>query len=95
MLSQWLGNGNSSLSKQDYSCNQINKALRSILHPKPKPPWPNSLTQALISLPYIQGITNRISKYLIKKYIKIVFKPHKTLKQLFCSVKDKSNPLLS
>jgi hypothetical protein len=49
---------------------------------------------ALISLPYIQGITDHISKLLAKKNIKTLFKPYKTLKQLFRIAKDKYDPML-
>ena len=44
-------------------------------------------------LPFIQRTTDKIAKILIKKNIKTVFKPLKTLKQSFTSLKDKINPL--
>jgi hypothetical protein len=65
--------------------------------------WPTNLNlnylsssppHALITLPYIQGTTNLISKLLAKKNIKTIFKPFKTLKQLFRTAKDKSDPML-
>ena len=65
------------------------------MYPKPKPPKPSPPPLSILSLPYIHGITNCISKLLIKKNIKTIFKPHNTLKQLFRSSKDKSNPFLS
>jgi hypothetical protein len=52
------------------------------------------LPHALISLPYIQGTTDIISKLLAKKIIKTIFKPYKTLKQLFRTTKDKLDPML-
>jgi hypothetical protein len=48
------------------------------------PPSPSPLL-ALVSLPYIQGIIDHISMLLAKTNIKTLFKPHKTLKQLFRS----------
>jgi len=48
----------------------------------------------LVSLPYIQGTTNLLSKFLAKKNIKTLFKPYKTLKQLFRTAKDKIDPML-
>jgi hypothetical protein len=52
------------------------------------------LPLALFSLPYIQGITDHISKILAKKNIKTIFKPFKTLKQSFRFAKDKSDPMI-
>lgn len=39
------------------------------------------------------GTTYLIAKILAKKIIKIVFRPHKTLKQLFQSTKDTLDPM--
>jgi hypothetical protein len=50
--------------------------------------------RALLSLPYIQGTIDHIVKILDKKNTKIMFKPHKTLKQLFRIEKDISDPML-
>jgi hypothetical protein len=52
------------------------------------------LNLALVSLFYIQGTTDRIFKILAEENIKIIFKPYKTLKQLFKTAKDKSDPML-
>jgi hypothetical protein len=41
-----------------------------------------------------KGTTDHISKLLAKKNIKTLFKPYKTLKQLFRTAKDKSDPML-
>ena len=73
----------------------INKTFQQVMHPKPKPPKPSPPPLLFLSLPYIHGITDHISKLLIKNNIKTIFKPHKTLKQLFRSVKDKFNPFQS
>jgi len=51
------------------------------------------LSLALIFLPYIQGIIDHISKIIAKKNIKTLFKPHKNLKQLFRTAKDKFDPM--
>jgi hypothetical protein len=77
-----------------YSISQINKSFRSTCHSKSKNPPTSSLPLAHISLPYIQGTTDHISKILAKKNIKTFFKPCKTLKQLFKTAKDKSDPML-
>jgi hypothetical protein len=77
-----------------YSISQISKAFQSTLqtnskhHPSSSPPL------ALISLPYIEGTRDQISKILAKKNIKILFKPYKTLEKLFRTVKDKLDPML-
>jgi hypothetical protein len=76
-----------------YFVSQINKDFCSAHNPKEK----NSSSSpplALISLPYIQGTTDHISKILAKKNIKTLFKPCKTLKQLFRTTKDKPDPML-
>ena len=73
----------------------INKTFQQFLHPRPKSAKPSPPPVSILSFPYIHGITYCISKLLIKKNIKTIFKPHKTLKQLFRSIKDKSNPFLS
>jgi hypothetical protein len=83
------------LLSNGYSLTQINQAFYSANNPNPKPKiTSSSLPHALISLPYIQGTTDRISKLLAKKNIKTIFKPFKTLKQLFRSAKDKTDPML-
>jgi len=51
-------------------------------------------TLSLISLPYIHGITDHISKIPAKNNIKTFFKPYKTVKNLFRTAEDKSNPML-
>jgi hypothetical protein len=48
----------------------------------------------LLSLLYIQGTIDHIAKILAKKNIKTVFKPYKTLKQIFRTTKDKHDPML-
>ena len=68
-------------------------AQLATLSPTFLPPLPPPLT--LLSLPYIQGTTDHISKILAKKNIKTVFKPFKTLKQSFKSSKDKFDPMLA
>ena len=78
-----------------YSRYLINKTFQQVLHPNPKPPKPYPPPLSILSVPYIHGITDHITKFLIKKNIKTIFKPHNTLKQLFMSTKDKSNPFLS
>jgi len=40
------------------------------------------------SLPFIQGVTDKIAKTLSKKEIKTSFKPPETIKQKMRSVKD-------
>jgi hypothetical protein len=77
-----------------YSTSQINKAFFSVHHSKSKNSHSSSPPLALISLPYIQGTTDHISNILAKKNIKTLFKPHKTLKQLFRTTKDKFDPML-
>jgi hypothetical protein len=77
-----------------YSISQINKAFHSTHNPKSNNSSSSSPPLALISLPYIQGTTDHISKILAKKNIKTIFKPFKTLKQSFRSAKDKSDPML-
>jgi hypothetical protein len=78
-----------------YSFTQINQAFHYASKPKPKsPPSPRPPPRALISLTYIHGTIDLISKLLAKKNIKTVFKPYKTLKQLFKTAKDKSNSML-
>ena len=49
-------------------------------HYKSKNSHSSSPPLALISLPYIQGTIDNISKILSTKNIKTLFKPHKTLK---------------
>jgi hypothetical protein len=82
------------LLSNGYSLSQITHAFCSTNNPKPKITSPSSPPHALISLPYIQGTTDHISKLLAKKNIKTIFKPYKTLKQLFRTAKDKSDPML-
>jgi hypothetical protein len=79
-----------------YSIAQINTTFCLALHHKSKsfPPPSPSPPLTLVSLPYIQCITNHISKLLAKKNIKTLFKPYKTLKQLLKSDKDKFDPML-
>jgi len=71
-----------SLLSNGYTLSQINQAFRSANKPKPKTSSPASPC-ALLSLPYIQGTTDHITKFLAKKNFKTIFKPFKTLKQLF------------
>jgi hypothetical protein len=77
-----------------YSISQINKAFHSTHNSQSKNPPSSSPPLAHISLPYIQGIIDHISRILAKKNIKTFFKPCKTLKQLFKTAKDKSDPML-
>jgi hypothetical protein len=77
-----------------YTNYQIKKAFRSTFNPKSTNSSSSSPPLALISLPYIQGTTDHISKILTKKNIKTIFKPFKTLKQSFRSTKDKFDPML-
>ena len=84
-----------SLTTNGYSRYLINKTFQQVMHPSPKPPKLSPPPLSILSFPYIHGITYHISKLLIKKNIKTIFKPHKTLKQLFRRAKDKSNPFLS
>ena len=84
-----------SLQSNGYSHSQINKTFHFIVHPKPKPPTANDPPFSLTSLHYIHRIIDLINRSLAKNKIKTFFKPLKTLKQCFRSIKDKSNPLLS
>jgi hypothetical protein len=70
--------------------NAINKALEITHnnHIAPKEQNPNRSAY----LPYIQGVTDRISRILSKKEIKTSFEPLVTIKQSMRSVKDKLNP---
>jgi hypothetical protein len=83
-----------SLLSNGYSLSQINQAFRSANKPKPKTSSSSTPPCALLSLPYIQGTIDHIVKLLAKKNIKTMFKPHKTLKQLFRTAKDKSDSML-
>jgi hypothetical protein len=76
-----------------YSISQINRAFHLACNPKSKN-TSSSPPLALVSLPYIQGTTDHISKILAKKNIKTLFKPYKTLKHLFRTTKDKPDPML-
>jgi hypothetical protein len=76
------------LLSNGYSISQIYHAFCSINNTKPKTSAFSTLPLALISLPYIQGTIDHISKLLAKKNIKTMFKPYKTLKQLFRFAKD-------
>jgi hypothetical protein len=64
----------------------------AIQNPKILLPLPHPFTH--LSLPYIQGTTDHISRILAKKNIKTFFKPCKTLKQFSKLRKDKSDPML-
>jgi hypothetical protein len=83
------------LRSNGYSTSQINKSFHLALHSRTKKAPSSTPPLALISLPYIHGIIDHISKLLAKKNIKTLFKPHKTLKHLFRTAKDKSDPMLS
>jgi hypothetical protein len=92
---QFLANEKAYLTKtllsNGYSLSQITHAFCSTSNPKPKITSPSSPHRALIFLSYIQGTIDQISKILAKKNIKTIFKPYKTLEQLFRNAKDKSN----
>jgi hypothetical protein len=81
---QFLTEENTHLSKalfsNRYSLTQINQAFRSAYKPKPKTSPPSSPPRALLTLPYVQDTNNHIAKLLAQKNIKMMFKPHKTLK---------------
>ena len=76
-----------------YTSSQIQKVFYKAKHSFPKPHLDSQSPNSRAFLPFIQGTINKIAKILIKKNIKTVFKPIKTLKQSFTSVKDKINPL--
>jgi hypothetical protein len=77
-----------------YSVSHINKYFFSAWNLKPKNPPPNSLPLSHLSLPYIKGTTDIISKIMTKMNIKTFFKPCKTLKKLFKTVNDKSDNMM-
>ena len=81
------------LQNNGYTSSQIQKAFYKAKHSFPKPHLDSQPPNSRAFLPFIQGTTDKIAKILIKKNIKTVFKPLKTLKQSFTSVKDKINPL--
>jgi hypothetical protein len=80
------------LLSNGYSLSQIHHAFRSTNNAKLETSSLLTPPLALISLPYIQGTIDHISKFLAKKNIERMFKPYKTLKQLFRFSKDKSDP---
>jgi predicted GIY-YIG superfamily endonuclease len=53
----------------------------------------NQTPSPIAYLPYIQGVTNKIAKFLNKKDIKTSFRPLDTIKQKMRSVKDKLDQL--
>jgi len=57
---------------------KLKNAFHFSLHPNPKNSFIN-LYLAKISLPYIKGVTNNISKILSKRNIKTWFNPQTTL----------------
>jgi hypothetical protein len=95
---QFLAEEKSHLTKallsNGYSLHQINQAFRFASKPKPKSTSSSSPPRALISLPYIQGTTDLISKLLTKKNIKTCSNLIKPLNNSSNLLKIKSDPML-
>ena len=82
-----------SLQNNGYTSSPIQKVFYKKKHYFPKPHLNSQPPISESFLPSIPGSKDKIAKILIKKNIKMVFKPLKTLKQSFTLVKDKINPL--
>jgi hypothetical protein len=67
-------------------------AQPTIPNPKAPPPPPHLVLSFLF--PISKALPIIFQKILAKKNIKTLFKPYKTLKQLFRTAKDKSDPML-
>ena len=63
------------------SLNKINNDIKN-----------QNLSTPQVSLPYIKGTTDKISKILNKHNINVAFTPANTIRQLFNSVNDPINP---
>ncbi|XP_043263261.1 uncharacterized protein LOC122403673 [Colletes gigas] len=78
-LQQELTNVKTALIKNGYTTPQINRTMRKIINTPvntntQSPPSQNTLT-SIAFLPYLQGITDRISRVLKKYNIKTIFQP--------------------
>ena len=74
--------------------NTIKKAMQLSLNKKNNDIKNQNLSTPKISLPYIKGTTDKISKILNKHNINVPFTPTNTITQLFNSIKDPINPKL-
>jgi len=95
---QFLAKGKTQLTKvmlsNGYSHSQINQFFHSFCKPNSQICSTLSPPCTPISLPYIKGTTDHISKNLAKKNIKTLFKHYKVLNQLFRLSKDKFDLML-
>lgn len=77
-----------------YSYHTIKKAMHLSLNKNNNDIKDQNLSTPKVSLPYIKGATDKITKILNKHSINVAFTPANTIRQLFNSVKDPINPNL-
>mgnify|MGYP005697477225 CR=1 FL=1 len=68
---------------------QLNDKKKGITQPKPLPDKPEQKKRGQVTLPYIQGVTERMQRVMKKHGIETPVRPHITLRQILVHPKDK------
>ena len=77
------------LQDNDYPLHQINKITRRVQQPRTNSIPQQDTDTKYVSIPYIPGTSERISRIFRKHSINVAHKPSVTLKSKLCQIKDK------